>query len=90
MSVRRTALHHAAMHMRFDEVIMLINARDELGVTPLHLASWAVDTASVRAMLQTICVDVNARTMTGRTPLHYAAFRRNSDVVSMLPQRTSF
>lgn len=91
MMVRRTALHHAAMNKQFESVIDLINAfgvdvnaRDDQGVTPLHLASWAGDTAIMRAMLQTIGVDTNARTTTGRTPLHYAAFRRNDDVVSML------
>jgi ankyrin repeat protein len=73
----RTPLHYAAMVGRLDIAELLVankadvNARDNHGVTPLHLAS---DKAMAELLLANKA-DVHARNEEGRTPLHMAASR---------------
>jgi ankyrin repeat protein len=58
-----------------------VNARDEHGCTPLHLAPNA-DTA--RYLLRDKRVDHGAEDYAGRSALHYAVLKRRLDVVKVL------
>ncbi|MDR3285164.1 MAG: ankyrin repeat domain-containing protein, partial [Holosporales bacterium] len=53
----------------------LVNAKDEGGLTPLHMAAWAKkEHTEVVRILLTAGADVNAITQNGWTPLHEAAY----------------
>ncbi len=88
-----TALHSAAFHGNFEVVQKLIeydadiNAVDEYGMTPLHLASEGhhhFRDCSVFGPLLEHHADVNAQSKDGRTPLHLASRRGSLEVVRLL------
>ena len=57
------------------------NARDEAGVTPLHLAArFNPSDAVIRALIEA-GADLNLRDRPGRTPLHLAAWQNSSTAV---------
>jgi ankyrin repeat protein len=58
-----------------------VNARDELGCTPLHLALNA-DTA--KYLLRDKRIDHGAEDYAGRSALHYAVLKRRLDVIKVL------
>jgi ankyrin repeat protein len=58
-----------------------VNARDELGCTPLHLAANA-DTA--KYLLRDKRIDHGAEDYVGRSALHYAVLKRRLDVIKVL------
>ncbi|MBU0514901.1 MAG: ankyrin repeat domain-containing protein [Proteobacteria bacterium] len=61
-----------------------VNVRDELGLTPLHLAAWRGRT-ELAAMLLQRGAAVNARSKSGRlTPLHCAASAGHAKLVVLL------
>lgn len=55
----------------------LRDARNGIGMTPLHLAAMNPDIGALKALLAA-GADVNARDGEGATPLHLAAFKGNS------------
>lgn len=61
-----------------------VNARDNEGVTPLHVASAVSDTNSL--MLIENGADVQAKDRLGRSPLHLAARAGQSNVVGLLTE----
>ena len=60
-----------------------VDARDNLGLTPLHRAAWRGRAGLVGLFLDA-GADVNARDHVGQTPLHLAALACNRDVVELL------
>lgn len=58
----------------------LINARTELGSTPLHLAATNTN-AEVAKLLVSKGANVNARDNNGTTPLHLAAYTGKKELV---------
>ena len=60
-----------------------VNARNETGYTPLHLAARQ-GTAEVVQLLITAGADVNTRSEDGTTPLHWAAWQGTAEVVQLL------
>ena len=58
-----------------------VNARDEQGCTPLHLAANA-DTA--KYLLRDKRIDHGAEDYVGRSALHYAVLKRRLDVIKLL------
>jgi len=61
----------------------LVNARNDGGATPLHLAAGSNNKAIIKILLDKKA-DVNARTKQGWSPLHWAAYMDCADAVSML------
>jgi hypothetical protein len=60
------------------------NARDRLGFTPLHLATWLHHNQAVAAAPVDRGADVNARDKRGGTPLHGAVCLERLDAVRLL------
>ena len=87
-----TPLHAAAFHGRADAVeellkgngIKLIEAKDNLDRTPLHLASYATGNRDVIAKLREKGADLKAKTNDGQIPLHNAACYSGADAVEEL------
>ncbi|WP_395462822.1 ankyrin repeat domain-containing protein [Wolbachia endosymbiont of Cantharis cryptica] len=63
-----------------------INAANEDGYTPLHLAVLYGCTDTVRVLLQAKGIDINAANKDGLTPLHFAASLGHTDIVKVLLQ----
>ena len=62
-----------------------LKARDENGMTPLHIAAWLNENPSVITTLLEAGADLKARNEDGMTPLHAAAwFNENSAVITTL------
>jgi ankyrin repeat protein len=86
----RTALHWAALHGSIDVVDSLLTVQgldidvcDEVGDTPLLLASRAGRTNVLRTLVGRRC-DVNARGELGRTALHWVVLAGDHDAVDCL------
>jgi hypothetical protein len=60
-----------------------VNARDNVGNTPLHLASLRGDIAIVNALIRA-GAHVNTRSIEGDAPLHEASSRGHVDVINTL------
>ncbi|HUW51525.1 MAG TPA: ankyrin repeat domain-containing protein [Sulfuricella sp.] len=58
----------------------LINARNELGSTPLHIAAGNPN-PEIAKLLVAKGANINARDNNGMTPLHIAAFTRKKELV---------
>lgn len=58
----------------------LINARTELGSTPLHLAATRSN-PDIAKLLVAKGADINAKDNNGETPLHLAAYTRKKELV---------
>jgi ankyrin repeat protein len=58
-----------------------VNARDDIGGTPLHRAIWD---KSVAALLIANGAEVNARSEVGATPLHLAVYDGRTEVCKLL------
>jgi ankyrin repeat protein len=58
-----------------------VNARDELGCTPLHLA---VNADTAKYILRDKRIDHGAEDYVGRSALHYAVLKRRLDVIKVL------
>ena len=56
----------------------------EVGLTPLHGASWEGSAVTVRRILDIDTVDVNVEDSSKEVPLHYAAFNNNSEAIKEL------
>jgi len=61
----------------------LLNAPDDEGMTPLHLAALGRNAELVKALLAR-GAEIDARDATERTPLHYAAMGGDADTVRLL------
>lgn len=60
-----------------------VNAKDSLGLTPLHHAALSGDEDAVRLLLSN-GADVHATTQGGRTPLHMAAAAHHPGIIALL------
>jgi len=60
-----------------------VNARNESGLTPLHLAAWKGHSEVVRYLLRERA-DPNLQDINGDTPLHFAASWGYRDIVQLL------
>ncbi len=89
---KRTPLHSAADHQKFEVVQKLIeydadtHAEDETGWTPLHWASQGLyfkDGSALRLLLEH-GANIDARTGDGWTPLHMASYNEALEVVRLL------
>jgi ankyrin repeat protein len=74
----KTPLHLAAQSDNKIAKLLLskgaeIDAKDDDGMTPLHIAAWKGRKAVVQLLLSH-GTEVNARNKRGTTPLHYAAY----------------
>ena len=58
-----------------------MNEKDQVGSTPLHLASVDGHTATAIALLENGAVGVNDRDSSGNTPSHYACMACDADAV---------
>ena len=82
----RPPLHRAAAEGDSEALAALLeagadaDARDEDGVTPLHLAA----SPDIVEALLNAGADVDARPSNGRTPLHYAMLEGNGEVLDAL------
>lgn len=73
----------AALDVLLKDDPALVNARDEMGATPLH---WAADKGG-RAMAEALLArgaDINAAKNDGVTPLHVAVALGNREIVELL------
>jgi ankyrin repeat protein len=61
----------------------LMNASDEAGNTPLHLAAWR-GRQNVAEYMLSLGAEVNAANSERETPLHWAALRNDDDLVALL------
>lgn len=83
-------LHQAAAASDYFQVRSLleregidINAIDESGNTPLHIATEKDDYLTIMELLER-GADVNARDNEGRTPLHLAVIKKSLPVIGLL------
>ncbi len=60
-----------------------INAQDNDGNTPLHLAAYLGHLDLVSILIKAKC-DINIKNHNGKTPLHYAAINNHKDIVQKL------
>ena len=90
---RNTPLYWAARYGRAAIAATLIaagaevNAKDNIGYTPLHSAAGgraSVGRTSVVSLLLAAGAEVNAKNNDGETPLHNAAFYGRADIAAML------
>ena len=63
-----------------------IEARDELGRTPLHTAAWENSLDVARDLID-LGADIEAKEDEGGTPLHTAAQRNSLDVARLLIEK---
>ena len=87
-SQKRTALHYAAETNREIVEYMInhgfeVNAADEKGVTPLHLAISKNNYECTRVLLEHNA-DINASTVDGYTPIRIAAQNKRFNLVQLL------
>ena len=89
----RTPLHLAAMNIRADTVIALVelgadvNAMDNDGRTPLHLAASNGRPETARPLVEELGADVNATCNDGKTPFDLVAaksLKRSSELRAIL------
>jgi ankyrin repeat protein len=60
-----------------------VNARDEIGKTPLHVAAAVGNKGAVELLLAK-GADANAKDQLGKTPLHWAAAGGQKEVAELL------
>ena len=60
-----------------------VDAKNQFGMTPLHLAAFTKDTEIVQFLISK-GADVHAKSNSGETPLHWAANNRNTEVAAFL------
>ncbi len=63
-----------------------VNARNEIGWTPLHLASYWGCTKIAKLLIENKA-DVNAKDVCGNTPLHLASRYNNLEIVKLLIEK---
>ena len=61
-----------------------VNAKNNVGQTPLHEAAGRGHNKEVAALLITAGADVNARDANGMTPLHYTALGGHKEIAELL------
>lgn len=61
--------------------VSTINQSDDNGVSPLHLAVYAENSAVLQMLLNNSAVQVDKRDKFGQTPLHYAVKNFNLSAV---------
>lgn len=90
MPVLAHEIHKAAKNSDLVKVKMLlvkypelINAKDEIGRTPLHWACLGVHIKIVEYLIEK-GADVNARDINNVTPLHSVSFRGQTDCIELL------
>lgn len=93
LSARAAPIHDAAREGKVDEAGKLIaadpklvNTRNELGSTPLHVAAGNATPDLARLLLDK-GAEINAKDNNGATPLHIAAFTGRKDTVEFLLAR---
>ena len=72
-----------AIHIEHPDMLSDINARNEYGETPLHIAASRRNVNRARTLISD-GADVNAENDDGETPLHYAALEGNTSMARML------
>jgi len=84
-SIHEAAFEGAIQNLRVDLQSRpdLINAKDFLGLTPLHRAVQGAQSATVEELLAS-GADVNSTDENGYTPLHWAVFLGQSNTVQTL------
>ena len=66
---------------------VVANSRDQLGLTPLHIATGPRHNLAIAAALIDHGADVNARDVVGNTPLHGAVMLKRPEAVLLLLER---
>jgi 26S proteasome non-ATPase regulatory subunit 10 len=84
----RTLLHHAVKHSSVVELLLVqdrcdVDAKDEAGWTPLHIAASTNQEMTVKLLIAKYA-DVNATNDSGVTPLCYACSKGYENIVVIL------
>ncbi len=85
-----TIMHYAAMknlgnivYLLWERKPDLINAKDNMGETPLHLACENGALFAAEKLIE-YKADINAQDIDGETPLHYACRKGKKDIIVLL------